>query len=83
MTLRKIVILRRRQAPSRRTHGSDAYLKRGTTVSRHDFRSPPECDKLPAMALEITSLDNAVEPMREGLARHLREPSDEQLRDGP
>lgn len=34
------------------------------------------------MALDITSLDNAVRRLREGLARHLREPSDEQLRDG-
>ena len=34
------------------------------------------------MTLDITSLSNAVDRLREGLARHLREPSDEQLRDG-
>src|SRR5712692_11272434 len=34
------------------------------------------------MALDITSLDNAVQRLREGLARHQREPADEQLRDG-
>ena len=34
------------------------------------------------MTLDITSLGNAVDRLREGLARHLREPSDEQLRDG-
>lgn len=34
------------------------------------------------MALDITSLENAVERLREGLARHRQEPGDEQLRDG-
>ena len=34
------------------------------------------------MTLDITSLDNAVQRLREGLARHQREPADEQLRDG-
>ena len=34
------------------------------------------------MTLHITALGNAVDRLREGLARHLREPSDEQLRDG-
>src|SRR5579863_7941993 len=34
------------------------------------------------MALDLTSLGNAVARLREGLARHQREPSDEQLRDG-
>lgn len=34
------------------------------------------------MALDTTSLQNAVERLREGLARHQREPGDEQLRDG-
>jgi hypothetical protein len=34
------------------------------------------------MALDIAPLANAVERLREGLARHQREPSDEQLRDG-
>ena len=34
------------------------------------------------MTLDMTSLDNAVERLREGLARHEREPADEQLRDG-
>ena len=34
------------------------------------------------MTLDITSLDNAVQRLREGLARHQGEPADEQLRDG-
>ena len=34
------------------------------------------------MKLDTTSLDNAVERLREGLARHQREPNDEQIRDG-
>jgi nucleotidyltransferase substrate binding protein (TIGR01987 family) len=34
------------------------------------------------MSLDISSLDNAVQRLREGLARHQREPADEQLRDG-
>ena len=34
------------------------------------------------MALDATPLRNAVERLREGLARHKREPLDEQLRDG-
>jgi nucleotidyltransferase substrate binding protein (TIGR01987 family) len=34
------------------------------------------------MTLDITSLDNAVRRLREGLLRHQREPADEQLRDG-
>lgn len=34
------------------------------------------------MALDITSLGNAVERLREGLARYQRESSDEQIRDG-
>jgi nucleotidyltransferase substrate binding protein (TIGR01987 family) len=34
------------------------------------------------MKLDITSLGNAVQRLREGLARHKREPKDEQLRDG-
>lgn len=32
--------------------------------------------------LDISSLGNAVRRLREGLARHQREPADEQLRDG-
>ncbi len=32
--------------------------------------------------LDITPLGNATNRLREGLARHLREPADEQLRDG-
>lgn len=32
--------------------------------------------------LDITPLNNALERLREGLARHRREPADEQLRDG-
>lgn len=34
------------------------------------------------MPLDLTPLDNAVQRLREGLARHLGEPTDEQLRDG-
>jgi len=34
------------------------------------------------VALDATPLRNAVERLREGLARHKREPLDEQLRDG-
>ena len=34
------------------------------------------------MTLDITSLANAGDRLRQGLARHLGEPSDEQLRDG-
>jgi hypothetical protein len=34
------------------------------------------------MSLDITSLGNAVRRLREGLERHKREPTDEQLRDG-
>jgi len=34
------------------------------------------------MKLDATPLGNAVERLREGLARHQREPMDEQLRDG-
>jgi nucleotidyltransferase substrate binding protein (TIGR01987 family) len=34
------------------------------------------------MALDITSLGNAVQRLREGLARYEREASDEQIRDG-
>src|SRR5258708_3004558 len=34
------------------------------------------------MTLDITSLENVVLRLREGLARHRREPADEQLRDG-
>jgi nucleotidyltransferase substrate binding protein (TIGR01987 family) len=34
------------------------------------------------VALDTTSLHNAVTRLREGLARHRREPLDEQLRDG-
>jgi nucleotidyltransferase substrate binding protein (TIGR01987 family) len=34
------------------------------------------------MSLDITSLGNAVGRLREGLERHKREPTDEQLRDG-
>ena len=34
------------------------------------------------MTLDITSLDYAVQRLREGLARHQREPADEQIRDG-
>ncbi|HYZ42382.1 MAG TPA: HI0074 family nucleotidyltransferase substrate-binding subunit [Stellaceae bacterium] len=34
------------------------------------------------MKLDISSLGNAVRRLREGLARHEREPTDEQLRDG-
>ena len=33
-------------------------------------------------AFDVTSLVNAIERLREGLARHRREPDDEQLRDG-
>jgi nucleotidyltransferase substrate binding protein (TIGR01987 family) len=35
-----------------------------------------------AQKLDITSLGNAVRRLREGLARHRREPADEQVRDG-
>jgi nucleotidyltransferase substrate binding protein (TIGR01987 family) len=34
------------------------------------------------MKLDITSLGNAVQRLREGFARHEREPKDEQIRDG-
>ena len=34
------------------------------------------------MSLDVTSLGNAVRRLREGLERHKREPTDEQLRDG-
>jgi nucleotidyltransferase substrate binding protein (TIGR01987 family) len=34
------------------------------------------------MSLDITSLDNAVRRLREGLARYEREPCDGQIRDG-
>ena len=34
------------------------------------------------MKLDITSLGNAVRRLRDGIARHKREPADEQLRDG-
>jgi nucleotidyltransferase substrate binding protein (TIGR01987 family) len=34
------------------------------------------------MSLDITSLGNAVRRLREGLERHKREPTDEQIRDG-
>ena len=34
------------------------------------------------MALDITPLANAIDRLAEGLARHRREPHDEQLRDG-
>ncbi|MBV9825058.1 MAG: nucleotidyltransferase substrate binding protein [Alphaproteobacteria bacterium] len=34
------------------------------------------------MALDLTSFENAVQRLRDGLARHDREPDDEQLRDG-
>ncbi|HTT80316.1 MAG TPA: HI0074 family nucleotidyltransferase substrate-binding subunit [Stellaceae bacterium] len=34
------------------------------------------------MPLDLSSLGNAVVRLREGLSRHLREPADEQLRDG-
>src|SRR5262245_50091624 len=34
------------------------------------------------MPFDLTPLDHAVQRLREGLARHLREPGDEQLRDG-
>ena len=34
------------------------------------------------MPLDVTPLTNAVQRLREGLARHLAEPRDEQLRDG-
>ena len=34
------------------------------------------------MTLHIAALGNAVDRLREGLARHRQEPSDEQLRDG-
>ncbi len=34
------------------------------------------------MTLDISSLRNAVEKLREGLARHSSEPADEQIRDG-
>jgi nucleotidyltransferase substrate binding protein (TIGR01987 family) len=37
---------------------------------------------MPAMKLDATSLGSAVQRLREGLARHQREPNDEQLRDG-
>jgi nucleotidyltransferase substrate binding protein (TIGR01987 family) len=35
-----------------------------------------------AMKLDTTSLGNAVRRLREGLVRHEREPTDEQIRDG-
>jgi nucleotidyltransferase substrate binding protein (TIGR01987 family) len=34
------------------------------------------------MPLDITPLVNAIDRLREGLARHLSEPADDQLRDG-
>jgi hypothetical protein len=34
------------------------------------------------MKLDTTPLGNAVRRLREGLARHEREPGDEQIRDG-
>jgi hypothetical protein len=34
------------------------------------------------MTLDISSLGNAVQRLREGLARYKREPSDDQIRDG-
>jgi nucleotidyltransferase substrate binding protein (TIGR01987 family) len=34
------------------------------------------------MTLDITALGNGIQRLREGLARHEREPTDEQLRDG-
>lgn len=34
------------------------------------------------MTLDVSSLANAVQRLREGVARHAREPDDEQLRDG-
>ena len=34
------------------------------------------------MTLDVSSLANAVRRLREGVARHRREPGDEQLRDG-
>jgi len=34
------------------------------------------------MPLDLTSLGNAVQRLREGVARHQAEPADEQLRDG-
>lgn len=34
------------------------------------------------MALDTTALANAVQRLREGLARHRQEPADEQVRDG-
>ena len=34
------------------------------------------------MSLDIAALVNAVTRLQEGLERHLREPTDEQLRDG-
>jgi nucleotidyltransferase substrate binding protein (TIGR01987 family) len=34
------------------------------------------------MTLDLSSLGNSVARLREGLSRHLREPADEQLRDG-
>ncbi len=34
------------------------------------------------MSLDITPLSNALDRLREGLARHLSEPEDDQLRDG-
>ena len=34
------------------------------------------------MKLDTTSLDKAIERLREGLLRHQREPNDEQVRDG-
>lgn len=37
---------------------------------------------MPAMTLDVAPLANAAGRLREGLDRHLREPSDEQLRDG-
>jgi nucleotidyltransferase substrate binding protein (TIGR01987 family) len=35
-----------------------------------------------AVELDLTSLNNAINRLREGLARHRQEPNDEQLRDG-
>ena len=34
------------------------------------------------MTLDITALGNVIQRLREGLARHEREPTDDQLRDG-
>ncbi len=53
-----------------------------TAVWHHDARNPGGLDVTGAPELDFGPLGNAVARLREGLARHLREPADEQVRDG-